>query len=313
MRKETRKVKERPTVSIIGAGRLGTALALALASRGYLLEALVTRRPYSSQKAARLLPHSALALSGGRLNELPPSKLILIATPDDVIGAVARKLAIAQKGMPGGRAVIHTSGALSSAVLNPLATTGFHTGSLHPLISVSDSQLGAASLAGAFYCLEGDAAAVRLARQLVRDLGGNSFTIEAKRKALYHAAAVMASGHLVALLDIAAEMLQRCGLDQKKAQRVLLPLVESSVKNLSRSGPARALTGTFARGDLATVKKHLAALAGEDNTDALAAYRLLGHRSLKLKQENGADVPVLKQIAKLLNQVPRQASKGRQR
>jgi predicted short-subunit dehydrogenase-like oxidoreductase (DUF2520 family) len=312
MPKLPRKRKAGPTVSIVGAGRLGTALALALASRGYLVEALVTRRP-RRQKASRLLLPNALVLSESRLDELPDSKLILIATPDDIIGKVARELAIAQKATPAGRTVLHTSGALSSSVLNPLARIGLHTGSLHPLVSVSDPQSGAAALSGAFFCLEGDAAALRIASRLVRDLGGNSFTIESNRKPLYHAAAVMASGHLVALFEIAAEMLQRCGLDPKKAQRVLLPLVESTVKNLSRFGPARALTGTFARGDLATVKKHLAALEAEDNAEALALYRLLGQRSLRLNQKDGAPAPIRKQIARLLNQVPKQARKGRRR
>lgn len=305
MPKAIGKVKRKPAISIIGAGRLGTALALALVSRGYLVEALVTRQLSRAQKATRLLSTSALALSETQLDELPASKLILIATPDDVIGSVARRLAAAQKGMPKGRTVLHTSGALSSAVLKPLSDVGFHAGSLHPLVSVSDSASGAANLPDAFFCLEGDGAAVRVARQVVRDLGGRSFSIDSRHKALYHAAAVMASGHLVALFDIAAEMLQRCGLDQKNAQRVLLPLVESTVKNLSSSGPARALTGTFARGDLATIRKHLAALAGDGPAEALTAYRLLGQRSLMLMTMNGADPAILKQIADVLKRAPK--------
>src|ERR1700687_1701610 len=123
-------IKRRPAVSIIGAGRLGTALALALASRGYLVEALVTRQLSRAQKATKLLSASALAFSETQLDELPASELILIVTPDDVIATVARKLAAAQKGMPQGRTVLHTSGALSSAVLKPLAEVGFHAGSL---------------------------------------------------------------------------------------------------------------------------------------------------------------------------------------
>jgi len=109
---------------------------------------------------------------------------------------------------------------------------------------------------------------------------------------------------VVALFDIAAEMLQRCGLDQKNAQSVLLPLVESTVKNLSGSEPARALTGTFSRGDLTTIRRHLEALALEGPAEALTAYRLLGQRSLMLMAKNGADPAILKRIANVLKRAP---------
>jgi predicted short-subunit dehydrogenase-like oxidoreductase (DUF2520 family) len=295
------QIQIKPTVSIIGAGRLGTALALALASRGYSVEAVVARSLSHAQKARRALA-DGLALSESQLSELPASTLILIATPDDVISSVARKLAKSQKGKPKGRTVLHTSGALSSEMLKPLQSVGFHTGSLHPLVSVSDSRVGAADLQAAFYCLEGDPEATRLARRIVRDLGGRSFSIDSRQKALYHASAVMASGHMVALFDLALEMLTRCGLNEATARKVLMPLIESTVRNLSNSTPARALTGTFARGDLATVRKHLEALISEGQGDALAAYRLLGKRSLKLLKENGGDAAVLKQIQKILDQ-----------
>ncbi len=297
-----KRKKDRPTVSVVGAGRLGTALALALASCGYSLEAVVARRLTRAQKAARLFTRRPLALSGAQLAKLPESELILITTPDDVIALIAGRVAACQKDVRPGRTVLHTSGALSSEVLGPLAALGFHIGSLHPLVSVSDSLSGATNLREAFYCLEGNRAALRVARAVVRDLGGQSFSIDSRNKALYHAAAVMASGHMVALFDMAAEMLARCGLDQKKAHRVLMPLVESTVKNLLSSDPARALTGTFARGDLATVQRHLEALIANGLSDALRAYKLLGHRSLELAKRNGVNAALVKKIVNALDQ-----------
>jgi predicted short-subunit dehydrogenase-like oxidoreductase (DUF2520 family) len=297
--------KDRPTVSVVGAGRLGTALALALASRGYRLEAVVALRLTRARRAARLFAKRPLAFSGAQLGNLPESELILITTPDDAITTIVSRLAALQKSVRPGRTVLHTSGALSSEVLAPLAAGGFHVGSLHPLVSVSDSVAGAANLSDAFYCLEGDPAALRVARAVVRDLGGHSFSIDSRNKALYHAAAVMASGHMVALFDIAAELLARCGLDHKSARRVLLPLVESTLRNLLSSDPARALTGTFARGDLATVERHLEALNANGLRDALRAYELLGHRSLELAKRNGADAAVVKKIANALDQAAR--------
>jgi predicted short-subunit dehydrogenase-like oxidoreductase (DUF2520 family) len=299
--RKLRSKSSQGTVSIIGAGRLGTALGLALRARGYSIQAVVARRMAQSTKAKRLVEGVEVALTASQLDQLPPSNLILIATPDDAIDKVANNLAQMWSGSSSGCTVLHTSGALSSHVLSPLAKAGFATGSLHPLISVSEPSSGAASLDGAFYCLEGQPAALRVSRRLVKDLGGRAFSIEADQKALYHAAAVMASGHVTALFDLAAELLAKCGPERAIARKVLLPLLESTWKNLLVSAPAEALTGTFARGDEATVAKHLAALKQSGEPGAAEIYRLLGMRSLQLFKRNGGDARVAKQMLKLLD------------
>lgn len=275
----------KPTVAIVGSGRLGTALAKALFDSHYKIEAVVARQIAHSRRAASLLGSPTLALSEKDLQRLPASKIILITTPDGEILKTAAKIA-ALKAPPRGRTVLHTSGALAaSEVLAPLAAAGFATGSLHPLVSISDPRTGSEKLRGAFYCLEGDATANRVARSLVKDLKGHSFHIDSNFKPLYHAAAVMASGHVTALIALATEMLVECGLDEKTARRVLMPLLESTVANLELAEPAKALTGTFARGDLDTVKRHLKALSSKRLSEALAAYKLLGRRSLQLAQK----------------------------
>ena len=299
MAKENRKARERPAISIVGAGRMGGALALSLGAHGYSVQALMTRRLSHARRVAGFLGPRTIALSDMDLDKLPPSDLILIATPDDLIASVAGKLANAQKGVRGDRTVLHTSGALSSTVLSPLAEAGFKTGSLHPLVSISDAVSGAKNLRAAFFCLEGDHAALRIARRIVDDLGGRAFSIEPGNKALYHAAAVMASGHMTALFDIALEMLVRCGLSRRRAREVLLPLVQSAVANLAVMEPAQALTGTFARGDLTTVQGHLAVLEKQALPAALAAYILLGQRSLSLVKKK-AKASTSAQISRLL-------------
>ena len=190
---------------------------------------------------------------------------------------------------------MHTSGALSSEVLRPLQNEGFAVGSLHPLVAISDAQSGAEWLTRSFFSLEGDAAAIRFGRRIVRDLGGQSFTIDSDAKPLYHAAALMASPNMTALFDIAVEMLARCGLKQKRARQILLPLVKSTLDNLVTRDPAQALTGTFKRGDITTVKKHLAAIETAKLRDAWEAYLLLGRRSLSL-----SDTPNHNKIRRLL-------------
>jgi predicted short-subunit dehydrogenase-like oxidoreductase (DUF2520 family) len=308
----------RVRIAIVGAGRLGVALGRALGRAGYRIDVVVTRRPAQARKAARLIGPGVLSLTPGQLGRLTSEQLdrlsrcdlILIATPDDVIGLAAvqlttlfktRRRTSSDKGRVQ-RAALHTSGALSSEILGPLREAGLAIGSLHPLISVSDPVLGAEMLRHAFFCVEGDRLAVRRARSIVRKLRGLSFTIDARKKGLYHASAVTASGHLVALFDIALEMLTRCGLSPRRARQVLLPLVKSTIANISTKPPARALTGTFARGDSATVRRHLAAIESEQLRDALAAYLVLGARSVRLGRKAGASASELNKIAKLIAQ-----------
>ena len=284
----------------MGAGRLGTALAIALAESGYRISALVTRRREHVLKAGALLDVSGVLVTSNELNKLPPTNLVIIATPDDQIELVARELSRISSSQAKVRTVLHTSGALSSTILSPLAELGWRTGSIHPLVAVSEPRSGAKALRGVFWCVEGDKEAIRSAQRIVHDLRGQSFSLAAKHKPLYHAAAVMASGNMVALFDVALEMLCQCGLAAKEARRVLLPLVESTIRNLSVSQPARALTGTFARGDLATVKRHLEALSASGISDALELYRLLGKRAVALARENGVEPKVLRKITKAL-------------
>jgi predicted short-subunit dehydrogenase-like oxidoreductase (DUF2520 family) len=306
-------------VAIIGAGRLGTALGLALKSVGYKIEVVAAESASSAKRSARAFGPKALFLSGHQMNRLSPGQLqrldrcslVLIATPDDVIARVAERLSevFAAKRIPGShapakqRVALHTSGALTAEVLKPMRSHGFAIGSLHPLVSISESRSGAELLTQGFFSVEGDRGAVRTARSIVSDLGGESFTIDSRRRALYHAAAVTASPHITALFDIAIDMLKVCGLNPRQAQRVLLPLVKSTVANLTIQEPARALTGTFKRGDVSTVQKHLAALKAANLTQALNAYVLLGQKSISMAKKHSPNAVGLDEIARILSRV----------
>jgi predicted short-subunit dehydrogenase-like oxidoreductase (DUF2520 family) len=220
------------------------------------------------------------------------SELILVTTPDDSIPKIAGELALVLKQRNQTNAarrrpkpiVLHTSGALSSAVLSPLNELGFAVGTMHPLMSISGQAAEAQSFSGIHFSLEGDRAAVNLGKQLVRELGGVSLVIDRDSKPLYHAAALMASPNLTALIDIAIEILTRCAIRPSQARQMLLPLIRSTVENLVTQNPRRALTGTFKRGDIDTVRLHLAALAAERLTEALRAYEILGQRSLTISE-----------------------------
>ncbi|MCA1616407.1 MAG: DUF2520 domain-containing protein [Acidobacteria bacterium] len=283
-------------------------------------------RSAKTPQKRRLATHT-LALAADELDKIPVSDLLIIATPDGQIEPAAARLAaalpiVAPPGSParssaetlsparptktgrGGRGpvALHTSGALSSEALSALRARGFRLGSLHPLVSVSDPDSAAVVWRGAFFCVEGDAAAVRAARRVVRALGGRAFSVRAEDKALYHAAAVMAAGHAVALFDLAARTLAACGLAPRAARRVLLPLAQSNLANIAAAPTnARALTGPFARADAETVRRHLAAFAARDLGGVRAVYTLLGLASLALAGEAGADASALDRITRALS------------
>jgi len=288
-----RKRKQKPELSIIGSGRLGTALALALASKGYRLKSLVARTPQSARRAADLLSRTVQVLATKNLASLLPAEVFLITVPDDQIAGVAVELSSLVLDGKRRPTALHTSGALSAEVLTPLRDKGWQTGSLHPLISISASD---STVYGAYWSIEGDPPAVRLAKAIVQDLAGKSFSIRSEDKPLYHAAAVMSSGNVVALFDVALEMLAECGLDRKTAHNILLPLIASTVRSLEAKDPAQALTGTFSRGDVETVKRHVAALRNKKLVDALEVYRLLGKRSLKLTKAHSQITEILESV-----------------
>lgn len=270
--------------AIIGVGRMGGALAIALDRRGYQVEYLISRHQEKTEKIANLLKSSPTVSSLEQLDTLS-ADLIFIAVPDSQIVAVAENLSKKIIGQP---TIFHTSGALSSEILQPLRTKNYRVGSFHPLVSVSDAEIGAGRFENVYFCLEGDKQAVEIACGIVQDLRGNPFTIRAEYKSLYHAAAVMTSGHTVALFSFAVEALENCGIEPETARQILLPLLQSTLDNLKFQTPAESLTGTFSRTDLETMNRHLASLKAHAAPETLDIYRQLGERSLHLAEERGA-------------------------
>ncbi|HEX9960623.1 MAG TPA: Rossmann-like and DUF2520 domain-containing protein, partial [Pyrinomonadaceae bacterium] len=236
-------------------------------------------------------------LASSETGKLAGSEMIFIAVQDSEIESVAANLAGNLMDKP---FVFHTSGSLSSGILRSLSEAGCKVGSIHPLVSVSDSFLGAEKFRDVFFCVEGDAEAVALAEKIVADLQGKSFTVETNFKTLYHASAVTASGHVTALISIAAEMLAACGLPKENAQVILLPLIKSTIENLERQTPPAALTGTFARADVETMKRHIAAIRETLPPELLEVYLQLGLRSAHLAEMHGANAENLALMKKIL-------------
>ncbi len=271
------------SVSIIGVGRVGGALALSLPAEKYFVENLIYRGDSDISAITEKLLRVPAVVSFDVLGSIS-SDIIFIATQDAYIVPVARELTAKITGSP---IVFHTSGSYASSILDDLRAFGCVTGSIHPLVSISHAEFGPSRFRDAFFCVEGDSRATQTGTQLVVDLGGRPFSIDTKFKTLYHAAAVTACGHLVALFDAAVEMMSKTGLSSEESKKILMPLVTSTIQNLSEQSISAALTGTFARADIDTFTRHLTTLNENVSDDLLEIYLLLGERSLELATKQG--------------------------
>ncbi len=289
------------TFSILGAGRLGRTLGRLLARRGLLPLGISCRTRHSARQAVAFIGAGRPTTSNREAAS--GAGLVLIATPDRAIVPVARELA--ESGLPWtGRVVAHTSGALSSAALEPLRRRGALVASLHPLASIAEPREGLRRFQGIPFAIEGDAGAIRALRRLVLRLGGIPVTIPRQAKALYHLIACLLSNDLVALLSFGLDAARGLGLSRREAAGLYLPLVRGTVENVVRLGPVKALTGPVSRGDAATLRLHGEALRSQP-ADFRRLHRLLAIRSTGLALEARTITPdVAARLARLLGSLP---------
>ena len=189
---------------------------------------------------------------------LPEADVTFIAVSDDAVAEVAEQ--VAEAGCPRGAVIMHTSGVHDHGVLALLAAKGAQTGSFHPLQTFTGVE-DAARFRGITIGIEGMPGALAVGHRLADDLLATAVEIDPDRKALYHAAAVMAGNHAIAMLAAAADLWQRATSDQQGAVEALGPLTRQSIENALSTDPGSALTGPIVRGDLGTLGKHLQALS----------------------------------------------------
>jgi predicted short-subunit dehydrogenase-like oxidoreductase (DUF2520 family) len=211
--------------------------------------------------------------------------VILITTPDDEIASVAQELARIGAEELRGKVVLHTSGAQGASVLDAVKAQGATVGSMHPLQSFSG--VSVPSLEGIVFAVEGETQAVRVARQMVRSLGGSAVRIAGEKKALYHAAATMAAGNVLAVEEAAMQLLVTLGMKHSEAVRALLPLTRQVLENIERLGSRAAWTGPLARGDYKVVKAHLEALR-ERPAEFVEAYEALNRLAARALAKDAA-------------------------
>jgi predicted short-subunit dehydrogenase-like oxidoreductase (DUF2520 family) len=246
-------VAAKPTIAIVGAGKLGSTLALALRKAGYGISEIVHRDRSESRRNARVLARELRARAATATDAKLDADIVWLCVSDAAITSTARELALRTAWK--GKIALHSSGALPSDELRSLARRGAVIGSLHPMMTFVRGS--SPDLRGLSFAVEGDPHAVRVARRIARDLGGRVFDIRSEAKALYHASGSFASPLTVTTLMLAEQAAGAAGLKPKQARSVLAPIIQRTIENYLKNGPQAAFSGPIARGDIVTVQRHL--------------------------------------------------------
>ncbi|MDD8025577.1 MAG: DUF2520 domain-containing protein [Acidobacteriota bacterium] len=271
-------------IALIGTGRVGTALGRALAGSGLQVASLYDEKLSASRRARTIIGRGRIARDGG--GAARAADIVFLCVPDGELAAAALELALTGIDWRK-KIVLHTSGSLTSAVLAPLRCEGAATGSFHPAQSFPRPETPAAAFAGTTIAIEGDARAAAAARRLALALGAKPLRIKASEKLRYHAACCFASNLFIPLFDLACGLLEDAGITPRRAEALLLPLVEGTLRNIAALGRVRALTGPISRGDAATAGLHLDTLPRRGSHRRV--YQVLGGRALELAVRNGLD------------------------
>jgi predicted short-subunit dehydrogenase-like oxidoreductase (DUF2520 family) len=251
------------TVAIVGAGRVGTAIGLALSRNGYELTAAWSNSRRGRDRAQTVLGAPILEPD----EACRAGDIVIVSVPDDALAAVAQEIAPFVRR---GKYVFHTSGGVSIEALATARERGGHIGSLHPLMTFPDPEsVVLEESAVAVTCEPRDRAAFY---RIARAWGGRPFPLADEDKPAYHAAAVFASNYVVSAIWAANSIFRTIGVNN--AQPLLAPLLRATLDNVIQTGPAKAITGPVARGDRDTIRRHIAALKDRD-ADIASAYRAM--------------------------------------
>ena len=278
------------SVFVLGAGRAGRSLARALAVAGVDIVGLHGRQPdptFTPRVTAGPLPES-----------LGRAAIVLVTVRDAQLGDALREITAAR--LAPGAVVLHASGATDPAEATVLRDAGHPVGTMHPLVPLADPARAPHVLRDAWIGVDGSPEAIRAASALAERLGAHALTIPPGEKPRYHAAAVFAANFPVVVAALAERLLMEAGVCEGEARAATLGLMAAAVSNLETGRPHDVLTGPIARGDVASVQGHLAALASD--TPALAAYVTLSRAALTLARARGTSAERLAEISAALDE-----------
>ncbi len=260
------------TLNIIGSGRVGRACGRLWAqARVFEVQDVLTRSRASAAEGVKFI---GAGHAVGHLDEMRNADVWMIATRDDAIVPSAVTLAASGKITPDD-IVFHMSGATPSGDLKPVKGCGALVASVHPIKTFTDAGLAVRTFPGTFCSAEGDAEALAVLKPAFEKVGAKVFEIAPDLKLVYHAGGVFACNYLVALIEAALRAHEKAGIPRKASLKALEPMVRETVDAIFDMGPEKALTGPISRGDVAAVRRQLAAV-GEWDPAIGELYRGLG-------------------------------------
>ena len=269
------KLSGKPLITIVGAGNLAGALAVSLRGARYRIDQIVSRGSAASLRRARRLAREVRTAAAAAARAQIRAEVVWFCVADSAISSAAASLKGAADWQ--GKVALHSSGALTSDELAVLRRRGAAVASVHPLMTfVRGSR---PSLAGVAFAIEGTPKAVRVARAIVLQLRGRAFTIRKQQKEAYHAWGMFASPLLTALLAASERVAGAAGVSQTAARERMLPILRQTLANYSRLGASGSFSGPIARGDVATVGKHLQVLL--EVPEAREVYVALARSALR--------------------------------
>jgi len=282
-------MKKDMLIGFIGAGKVGKALGKYFKLNGLDIVGFYDIDSKASKNASELVGVNFFA---ELQNLVFKSEILFLTVSDKAIEAVWSEIA---KFDLDGKIIIHCSGALSSRIFAGIDELGAFGYSLHPVMTINDSPDSYQSLASAHFTLEGSHGKLDVVREFIATFGNSVHVIDAENKSLYHCAAVFSSNFMLAVAEISMKLLERCGFDDE-GQKILFPLMETSIKNVMNEGTTMALTGPVERGDTSTIEKHLNVL----NQNEKQLYSLLSQTLIEIAEAKNpkVDYEILKKVVK---------------
>ncbi|MEQ8525632.1 DUF2520 domain-containing protein [Gracilimonas sp.] len=284
---------EKPRITIIGLGSVGTAFLNVLSEAGYQVLSVYNRSeidPDLIKKFPNTIFTKGLPKESGELGDI-----IFITVSDDAIESISEALSESLAAL-NGKIVAHCSGAHSSVVLSSMQKKGVSVASFHPMKAITPKTN---SFEGTWFDVEGEEEAMLKLEKIADNLKAHSFRVEPKAKPLLHASAVVASNYLVVLAELVSKISSLGNVPEETALKAITPLMENTLQNVKELGVTEALTGPIARGDLKTVKQHIESL--KKAPELLSLYRTLGIEAVKIAVRKTGDSNSLEEIRKLLS------------
>jgi predicted short-subunit dehydrogenase-like oxidoreductase (DUF2520 family) len=271
------------TLGFIGAGPVGTTFGVCLGLQGYKVIGVADMNPTAAERFAKLV--TGCRVFGKNQELVDAADMVFVTTADDFISKVSAGLTWRK-----GQVVVHCSGASTVQALDSARNQGAFVGSIHPCQSFASVDQAIENLPGSTFAIEAEEPVRSILTAIAGALKGDIVYLTSEDKTLYHAAAAIACNYFVTIEKLATDLWKNFGRTPADGIKAYMPLLRGTLANIGTAGFPNCLTGPIARGDVATIRRHLAALE-KGAPDILPLYKQLGLFTVPIGQAKGSLAP----------------------